>query len=112
MLTRRTLFGAAWTVSSRLAGRLIDFATLLVLARTLTPSDFGLTALAMTLTVIVDMVLEIPVIQALTRLSEIKKSHLDTAFTLGALRGFALATVVLGPLPISTTMGASSLWLP
>ncbi len=95
MLTRRTLFGAAWTVSSRLAGRLIDFATLLVLARTLTPSDFGLTALAMTLTVIVDMVLEIPVIQALTRLPEIKKSHLDTAFTLGALRGFALATVVL-----------------
>ena len=38
MLTRRTLFGAAWTVSSRLAGRLIDFATLLVLSRTLTPS--------------------------------------------------------------------------
>ena len=95
MLTIKTLYGAAWTVSSRLAGRLIDFATLLVLARTLTPSDFGLIALAMTLTVIVDMVLQIPVMQALTRLPEIKKSHLDTAFTLGALRGLALATVVL-----------------
>jgi O-antigen/teichoic acid export membrane protein len=95
MLTRKTLFGAAWTVSSRLAGRLIDFATLLVLARVLTPPDFGLTALAMTLTIIVDMILEVPVIQALTRLPEIKKSHLDTAFTLGALRGLALATVVL-----------------
>jgi PST family polysaccharide transporter len=95
MLMRKTLFGAAWTVSSRLAGRLIDFATLLLLARILTPADFGLTALAMTLTVIVDMVLEIPVIQALTRLQEIKKSHLDTAFTLGALRGLALAAIVL-----------------
>jgi O-antigen/teichoic acid export membrane protein len=95
MLTRKTIFGAAWTVSSRLAGRLIDFVTVLVLARALTPADFGLTALAMTLTVVVDMVLDIPLIQALTRLPDVKKSHLDTAFTLGALRGLVLAVVVL-----------------
>jgi PST family polysaccharide transporter len=95
MLTRMTIFGAAWTVSSRLAGRVIDFATVLVLARNLTPADFGLTALAMTLTVMVDMVLEIPIMQALTRLPDVKKSHLDTAFTLGALRGLVLATIVL-----------------
>ncbi|SDT58290.1 lipopolysaccharide biosynthesis protein [Bradyrhizobium canariense] len=95
MLTMKTLLGAGWTVSARLAGRLIDFVTVLVLARTLTPADFGLTALAMTLTVIADMVLEIPLIQALTRLDRLKKSHLDTAFTLGALRGLVLALVVL-----------------
>jgi O-antigen/teichoic acid export membrane protein len=95
MLTMKTLLGAGWTVSSRLAGRLIDFITVLVLARTLTPADFGLTALAMTLTVIADMVLDIPLIQALTRLERLKKSHLDTAFTLGALRGLLLALVVL-----------------
>ncbi len=57
MLTTKTLLGAGWTVSSRLTGRLVDFVTLLVLARTLTPADFGLAALAMTLTVITDMVL-------------------------------------------------------
>lgn len=94
MLTAKTITGAAWTVSSRLTGRLIDFGTLLVLARTLTPADFGLTALAMTLTVVLDMVFEIPLIQALTRLSHVTKSHLDTAFTLGALRGLVLAAVV------------------
>jgi O-antigen/teichoic acid export membrane protein len=95
MLATKTLLGAGWTVSSRLAGRLIDFVTVLVLARTLTPADFGLTALAMTLTVIADMVLDIPLIQALTRLERLKKSHLDTAFTLGAMRGLLLALVVL-----------------
>ncbi len=95
MLTMKTLLGAGWTVSSRLAGRLIDFVTVLVLARTLTPADFGLTALAMTLTVITDMVLEVPLIQALTRLKHVTKSHMDTAFTLGALRGLLLAFVVL-----------------
>lgn len=37
MLTMKTILGAGWTVSSRLTGRLIDFGTVLVLARTLTP---------------------------------------------------------------------------
>lgn len=95
MLTTKTILGAVWTVSSRLTGRLIDFGTVLVLARTLTPADFGLTALAMSLTVVIDTVLEVPLIQALTRLKSIKKSHLDTAFTLGVLRGLLLAFVVL-----------------
>jgi O-antigen/teichoic acid export membrane protein len=95
MLTMKTILGAGWTVSSRLSGRLIDFVTILVLARTLTPADFGLTALAMTLTVIVDTILQVPLIQALTRLESVTKSHLDTAFTLGALRGGVLSLVVL-----------------
>ncbi|WP_024508303.1 lipopolysaccharide biosynthesis protein [Bradyrhizobium sp. ARR65] len=95
MLTTKTILGAGWTVSSRLAGRLIDFVTVLVLARMLSPADFGLTALAMTLTTIVDMVLEVPLIQALTRLPEVRKSHIDTAFTLGVLRGLFLLFVVL-----------------
>jgi O-antigen/teichoic acid export membrane protein len=95
MLTAKTILGASWTVSSRLAGRLIDVVTVLVLARSLTPADFGLTALAMTLTVIVDTVLQVPLIQALTRLKCVKKSHLDTAFTLGILRSLLLAVIVL-----------------
>jgi len=95
MLTTKTILGAGWAVSSRLAGRLTDFVTLLVLARALTPADFGLTAIAMTLTVIVETVLEVPLIVALTRLKCVTKSHLDTAFTLGVLRGLLLSFVVL-----------------
>ncbi|MBP0113906.1 MULTISPECIES: lipopolysaccharide biosynthesis protein [Bradyrhizobium] len=95
MLARKTLLGAAWTVSSRLTARAIDFVTLLVLARILTPADFGLTALAATVTIIADMVLEVPTLQALTRLPSVTKSHLDTAFTLSALRGIALTLVLL-----------------
>lgn len=95
MLTTKTILGAGWTVSSRLAGRLIDFVTVLVLARTLTPADFGLTALAMSLTVVIDTVLDVPLIQALTRLKCVRKSHLDTAFTLGVLRGLLLSVVIL-----------------
>ncbi|MDA9508700.1 hypothetical protein XI09_29465 [Bradyrhizobium sp. CCBAU 11386] len=95
MLARKTILGAAWTVSSRLSGRLVDFFTLLVLARLLTPDDFGLTALAATLIVIADMVLEVPTLQALTRLPHVTKSHLDTAFTLSVIRGVVLGSVLV-----------------
>ena len=95
MLAKKTILGALWTVSSRLGGRLIDVVTLIVLARTLTPADFGLTALAMSLTVIVDTIFEVPLISALTRLNTVNKAHLDTAFTLGVLRGLLLSLVIV-----------------
>jgi O-antigen/teichoic acid export membrane protein len=95
MLTKKTILGAGWTVSARLAGRAIDLVTVLVLARLLTPADFGLTAIASTLILISDTVLEIPLIAALTSLKSVSKSHLDTAFTVGALRGLVLGSILL-----------------
>ncbi len=87
--------GAGWTVSSRLSGRAIDFLTVLVLARVLTPADFGLIALATTMISIMDTILEAPLSQALTRLRVLERSHFDTAFTLGLIRGLAISLVVL-----------------
>lgn len=95
MLAMKALRGAGWLVASRFLGRFIDFFTLLIMARMLTPADFGLTALAMSSVAFVDMVLEIPVTQALVRLPHVDKAHLDTGFTLGALRGLAIALLLL-----------------
>lgn len=95
MLTASTLSGATWTVSSRVLGRLVDFLTLMLLARALEPADFGVTALAMSLVVVVDTVMEVPLIQALTRLRIVEKIHLDTAFTLGVARGLFLSLVIV-----------------
>ncbi|MBP1847766.1 PST family polysaccharide transporter [Rhizobium petrolearium] len=95
MLTVKAIKGAGWLVSSRFAGRVIDFFTLLVLARMLTPADFGLAALAISLVAVVDTVLEVPVTQALVRLPTVEKSHLDTGFTIGLLRGILIGVMVL-----------------
>ncbi|MFT3691036.1 lipopolysaccharide biosynthesis protein [Paenirhodobacter sp.] len=95
MLTMRTMRGAAWLVLSRFVGRLIDFVTLIVLARILTPADFGLTALAASLIAIVDMVLEVPILQALLRRQVFDKSHLDTGFTINLLRSLLVALVIV-----------------
>lgn len=95
MLTMKTLLGAGWLVFSRFFGRAIDFVALLIFARLLTPSDFGLIALALSLVAIVDVLLEVPVVQALMRLESIDKGHLDTCFTLSLMRSGVLALVLL-----------------
>ncbi len=80
-------------MTARLIAKSIDFLTLMVLARLLSPAQFGIVAVAMTLIYIVEAVLELPIGQVLVRI-EIKRSHLDTAFTLGVLRGVILAIIV------------------
>lgn len=95
MIAFRALQGAGWLVSSRFLGRFIDFFTLMILARILTPGDFGMAALAMSLVVVVDTVLEMPVVQALVRLETLEESHLDTAFTLSIMRSGVIAIIIL-----------------
>lgn len=77
-------------MGARLGAKAIDFVTLLVLARFLTPSDFGLVTIAMSLIYIVEAIFELPLEQALVRLDDIRPGHLDTTFTLSALRGAAV----------------------
>lgn len=95
MLAFAALKGASWLVFSRFVGRFIDFFNVLILARLLSPAEFGLAALAMALVVVIDTVLEVPVTQALVRLPVLDKSHLDTGFTLGVLRSSAIAAIFL-----------------
>jgi O-antigen/teichoic acid export membrane protein len=77
-------------VVARLISRVIDLVTMLILARLLSPADFGLVAIAMTVVLIIEAALELPLSQALVRLPEIKESYYNTAFTLGILRGALL----------------------
>jgi O-antigen/teichoic acid export membrane protein len=81
-------------VGARLLSRVIDLATMLVLAHILLPRDFGLVAIAMTVIFIIEAVLELPVSQALVWLQVIEPAHYDTAFTLSLLRGLALGFIV------------------
>lgn len=90
-LAARTLSGAAWLMAARLGTRMIDFVGLLLLANLLLPADFGMIAVALTLVQIVEAIFEIPVVQVLVRSEAITRTLLDTAFTVGLLRGAALS---------------------
>lgn len=57
-LGRKVAAGAAWMVALRFASRLLGVASMLVLARLLTPEDFGLVALATTVAALIDIASE------------------------------------------------------
>jgi O-antigen/teichoic acid export membrane protein len=93
-LTQRTTGNMVWLVFVRLLSKSIDFSTLLVLAKLISPHDFGVIAVAMTLILVIEAIFELPISQALITIKDVSKNHIDTAFTLSALRGIGLAVVL------------------
>jgi O-antigen/teichoic acid export membrane protein len=94
-IATRIAAGTAWLVAARLAARAIDFLGLLILANLLLPADFGLVAVALTVVQIAEAVFELPVGQVLVRSEMITRDLLDTAFTVGLLRGALLAALMI-----------------
>ncbi len=93
-VAKRTAVGAAWLVVTRVMTRFIDVGTFFVLARLLSPSDFGVIAVAMTLIVVIEAVLQLPVGQVLMRVPILDRDYLDTAFTLALIRACVLCIAV------------------
>ncbi|WP_051953469.1 oligosaccharide flippase family protein [Xenophilus azovorans] len=94
-LARRVAAAGAWTVGARLSAKLIDLAMLFCLARFLGPADFGLVAMAMAVVFVVEALLDLPTSVALLRGPSVTRAMLNTAFTLGLLRGFAIGVLLL-----------------
>lgn len=82
--------GAVLVVVARAAGNLVQFGSTLVLARILLPADFGLVALATATLIILKSVTDMSLTEALIQHPSPTPAHLDTAFTLNALRGVLL----------------------
>jgi PST family polysaccharide transporter len=94
-VSHRTVAGAGVLIASRLGTRSIDLATLFVLGRLLSPADFGIVAIAMSVLTIVETIMDVPVMQALIRLPALTNAHYNTAFTLGLLRGLTIALILI-----------------
>ena len=65
----------------------------------LTPADFGLVAIALSVVQIAEALLEVPTGIALLQLRSVGRSHLNSAFTIALIRGVAIA-VGLGILSV------------
>jgi O-antigen/teichoic acid export membrane protein len=91
----RTTAGATILIVSRLTTRCIDLTALVVLGRLLSPADFGIVAIAMSVIMIVEAVMELPVGFALVAFPTRTKAHYDTAFTLQFMKGVLLAAILL-----------------
>lgn len=98
--------GGIQSVLGKLSGKVIDFASLLVLAQMLLPEDFGLVAIAMSVVLLTEAVTELPLIQPLLREETVTDDYFDTSFTLGLLRAAVLfAGITLSAASIANLYG-------
>ena len=93
--TRRIATGVGWLYGYRWIERLIDFASVVVLARILAPDDFGLVAIAASVVTIIEGLSALDVNKALIRHRDDDRSLYDTAWTLSVLRGLLSALIMI-----------------
>lgn len=87
--------GAAWMISFRMLDRLLGLASMLILARVLAPSDFGLVAMATAAIALVELFGAFGLDVALIQRPATARGHYDSAWTLNALIGLSVAGVLL-----------------
>jgi O-antigen/teichoic acid export membrane protein len=89
-LRERTAKSLVWTAleSSGLSG--LSFISLVVFSRLLTPTDFGLAAMALSIVQILNVPVEMLFHDALIRSKDASRIHFDTAFTASVALGAAL----------------------
>lgn len=104
-LSQRVLAGATLLVGGSFAVRLIGVASIAVLARLLSPADYGVVALALVAVGLAQRFSELNVANALLRLPKVEPHHYDTAFTLALVRGAAVGGALFllaGPIAAAT----------
>lgn len=79
--------------------KLVFIIRLVVLARLLTPEDFGLVAIGLVVVAIAEMLTEFGLVAALIQRPATDKSQLDTAWTMSLLRGLGIAAVLFVAAP-------------
>lgn len=95
--------GAGWTFAMRWATRVLGLVSTAILARLLSPNDFGLLAMAMIVVGFVDSWINLGIDNALIQDQRAGRADYDTAWTLRVLQGVAAAVVVLGAAPFAAS---------
>jgi lipopolysaccharide exporter len=92
---------AALAVALQWSMRLIGLVSVFILARLLSPHDFGIAGLAMASVALVEIFSVIGLRQALLRIPAPEREHLDTAWTIQLLLFGGLAVIVLALAPLA-----------
>ena len=84
-----------WTVAAKQAERLLGIVSISILARALSPADFGLVAMAGSVVAIIEVMSYFGFDWSLLRLSDATRAHYNTAWTLRVLTGASVALLIL-----------------
>ncbi len=94
MLARKVFASSAFLTGSRFLGRGLDILAALVMARFLSPADFGVVTIGLAALMVLESFTELPVEDALLREKELLREDVNTAFTLSALRGLGVGALL------------------
>ena len=98
--------GAFSLGSARIAMSLLNAAGIVVLARILTPDDFGVVAIATAVVSVIAAVTEASLQQALVQCREPTRAHIDTVWTMSLIRAcLILAVIALAAWPLAQVYG-------
>ena len=99
---RQMLHGSAWLIGLRWTVRLTGVVSTVILARLLTPKDFGVVAIAMIVVGLFEMLSWTGQELAIIRHATPTREHYDTAWTISALIGTGVAIVLFVVAPLAT----------
>lgn len=91
---RAFIAGAFWTVGMRWAVKGIGFINTVIMARLLAPADYGLVAMAMLVVGLIGAFLDLGTEIALLRKDQVSKDEIDSAWTLQAIQGVLIGSMV------------------
>jgi len=97
---RELAVGSAWMIGMRWAIRGVGLLSTVILARLLSPDDFGVIAMAMVAVAILQVFTQSGVDLALLRAETPQREHYDAAWTLEIIQGAVLATVLFLTAPL------------
>ncbi len=93
-LLKKVVRGGGWVFALRGFSQLLNFVRLIILARILSPSDFGLMGIALLVMSILEAFSQTGVQHALIQKKDDIKEYLNTAWTVLILRGTILYTIL------------------
>ncbi len=93
-LTKQTMAGFFWQTSGTVIAALSQFLVMIVLARLLSPSDFGLVSIAYTVTAFTDIMNQFGMVSALIQRKTLTEKHIRSAFTFTILTGVSLTALL------------------
>lgn len=94
-LLNRIVNGAAWMVSLRLSIKVISVVSTMMLARLLTPADFGLMALVSSCYAMVELIRAFGFDIALIQNQQASREHYDTAWTMNIIFALLASSVIV-----------------
>jgi lipopolysaccharide exporter len=93
--------GSIWMIAMRWSVQAIGLVSTMVLARVLTPSDFGIVAMGMLVVGLLEVFSSLGVDIALIRNQQTSRVHYDTAWTFRLLQGVLIAAIIAASAPFA-----------